>query len=222
MGKLGIRRDDAVVVYDDVDQGIFSAPRVAWTLRAFGHDSVGVLNNFKLWCEQGYPTDSGIVEEVERVEYVLPEEEVGKREKQRVIAFEELKALVQKGGEDVQILDARSEGRWSGKDPEPRPGLSSGHIPYSKNLPFTELLDPRTKAIRPADDIRAILESKRVDMSKPVIASCGTGVTAAVIHAALLEAGYPEDMIRLYDGSWTEWAQRVTEAEGLIKKSDRE
>lgn len=121
MGQLGIRRDDSVVVYDTRELGIFSAPRVAWTLRAFGHSHVHVLNNFRLWCEQGFPVESGEPKPVEPVEYPVPELEADK-----VVGFRELREIVREqgkeGAEEVQILDARSEGRWKGSDPEPRPG----------------------------------------------------------------------------------------------------
>ncbi|KAF2085126.1 Rhodanese-like protein [Saccharata proteae CBS 121410] len=217
MGKLGIRRDDSVVVYDSKELGIFSAPRVAWTLKAFGHENVHVLNNFKLWCEEGYPTEWGEPHKVEEVEYPVPE-----LAKDKVVDFERVKQIAieqdKSGNANVQILDARNTGRWEGKDPEPRPGLSSGHIPSSKSLPMPDVLDPKTKAFLPPDEIRSILASRGVDPSKPVISSCGTGVTAAVIDAALAEAGFPEEQRQIYDGSWTEWAQRASEKEGLIKK----
>ena len=121
MGQLGIRRDDSVVVYDSKELGIFSAPRVGWTLQVFGHSNVHLLNNFRLWCEEGYPVESGEPEAVEPVEYPVPELDVGK-----VVAFEQVKEIAleqgKEGAEEVQTLDARSEGRWKGTEPEPRPG----------------------------------------------------------------------------------------------------
>lgn len=219
MGRLGIRRDDSVVVYDSKELGIFSAPRVAWTLKVFGHPNVHVLNNFRLWIEKGYEVESGELHPVDAVEYPVPELEKGK-----VVAFEEVreiaKDLGKEGAEEVQILDARSKGRWDGTDPEPREGLSSGHIPHSFSVPISDLLDAQTKALLPADKLQAVFESKGVDPSKPIISSCGTGVTAAVIDAALTEAGYPSGLKRLYDGSWTEWAQRVSPADNLIQKTN--
>ena len=109
------------------------------------------------------------------------------------------------------VLDARSRGRWEGTQPEPRPGLSSGHMPHSASLPFSELLDPATKAFLPAPDLRAVLEKRGVELSasgssspvRSVISSCGTGVTAAVIDTALAEIGFPEERKLVYDGSWT-------------------
>ncbi|TVY34140.1 putative 3-mercaptopyruvate sulfurtransferase [Lachnellula occidentalis] len=220
MSALGIRRDDTVVVYDSQELGIFSAPRVGWTLKAFGHNSVHVLNNFKLWVEEGYPTESGEFWDVDTCVYQIPEFDESK-----VADFEEVKEIAKgynkEGAEDIQILDARSQGRWSGKDPEPRPGLSSGHMPGSIPVPMTDLLDPVKKTILPGDQLRKIFESKGVDPNRPIISSCGTGVTAAVIDAALSEAGYGgESKRKVYDGGWTEWAQRTSPSDGLIIKEE--
>jgi thiosulfate/3-mercaptopyruvate sulfurtransferase len=121
MGQLGIRRDDSVVVYDSKELGIFSAPRVAWTLQVFGHPNVHILNNFRKWCEEGHPTDSGLPEDVHSVAYDVPE-----LNQTKIAAFEEVRELAKEldheGAEEVQILDARSLGRWKGTDPEPREG----------------------------------------------------------------------------------------------------
>ncbi|RDL31151.1 putative thiosulfate sulfurtransferase TUM1 [Venustampulla echinocandica] len=217
---LGIRKDDTVVVYDTAELGIFSAPRVAWMLKIFGHPSVHILNNFKLWVEEGYTIESGEFWDVDTCVYPIPEFDESK-----VIGFEEVKEFAKdynkEGAEGVQILDARSKGRWAGKDPEPRPGLSSGHMPSSISVPFSDLLDPVKKTILPGDELRKIFLAKSVDPERPIISSCGTGVTAAVIDAALSEAGYgDESKRRLYDGSWTEWAQRVQPSDGLIIKEE--
>jgi thiosulfate/3-mercaptopyruvate sulfurtransferase len=125
-----------------------------------------------------------------------------------VVKFAEMKTIGydhgKEGAEDFHILDARSKGRWEGTEPEPRPGLKSGHMPGSTSLPFQELLDPETKALLPAEELRKILESKQLDSKKPFITTCGTGVTAAVLEAALKEAQFgAEDDRRVYDGSWT-------------------
>ncbi|KAL8921705.1 MAG: hypothetical protein Q9208_005634 [Pyrenodesmia sp. 3 TL-2023] len=220
MQDIGIRKDDEVVVYDTQELGIFSAPRVAWTLKVFGHPSVHILNNFRLWVQKGYPTDSGPVEAVveEPSHYPTPS-----LDRSKVVDFSEMRDIARdhnkEGSEGIQVLDARSKGRWAGTDPEPRPGLSSGHMPGSISLPVSELLDPDTGAFLPGKELRRLFASKGVDPERPIISSCGTGVTAAVIDAALGKAGYgmPEAR-RLYDGSWTEWAQRVSEADGLIRK----
>ncbi|EEH18663.1 hypothetical protein PABG_07723 [Paracoccidioides brasiliensis Pb03] len=218
MQSLGIRRDDELVVYDSEELGLFSAPRVGWTLRVFGHNNVHVLNNFKVWVQEGYPTESGHVVPEERSNY-----EVGDFAPEMVAHFAEMKEIAQaygKGGsEGIQILDARPEGRFTGRDKEPRPGLPSGHMPGSTSLPFSELLDPVTKTLLPAPELRKIFEVKGINLKEPSISCCGTGVTSAIIDLALKEAaeGSPGDR-RIYDGSWTEWALRVKENSGLIQK----
>ncbi|OAR02215.1 hypothetical protein LLEC1_05053 [Akanthomyces lecanii] len=219
MSGLGIRKEDVVVVYDTKELGIFSAPRVGWTLKIFGHQNVHILNNFKLWVEEGYPTESGELYSVECCPYPIPE-----LDESKVASFEHTKEIAQdhnkEGAEGVQILDARPNGRFTGKAPEPREGLSSGHMPGSISLPFTELLDPATKAYPSPEKLKSILSSKGIDPSKPIISSCGTGVTACVIETALEVAhfGTPESR-KVYDGSWTEWAQRVQSKDNLIRKS---
>lgn len=203
MSDLGIRQTDELVVYDTQELGIFSAPRVGWTLKVFGHPRVHLLNNFRIWVQQGYPTESGEPEPAEKSHYPVPELDVSK-----VVAFDEVRMVAgdygKEGAEGVQVLDARSKGRWAGTEPEPRPGLSSGHIPGSVSVPVSELLDPKDKTLLSGEELRRVFESKGVDPMRPIICTCGTGVTAAVIDAALDEAGFgrPEDR-RLYDGSWT-------------------
>ena len=121
MGELGIRKDDAVVVYDSFELGLFSAPRVGWTFRVFGHERVHILNNFRLWVQQGYPLESGEPAPIEETTYPLPQLDTSK-----VAEFEEVKELAMKlrqAPQDVQILDARSHTRWSGQEQEPRPGM---------------------------------------------------------------------------------------------------
>lgn len=218
MSELGIRREDTVVVYDSRELGIFSAPRVGWTLRVFGHPKVHVLNNFRLWVEQVLPTEQGEMYTIECGTYPIPDMDSSK-----VAAFEEVREVAldynKEGSEGVQVLDARSSGRWTGKDPEPRPGLSSGHMPGSINIPFDAVLDPDTKAFLPLEQLKKIFQEKGVNPAKPIISSCGTGVTACVIETALSEAQYgtPETR-KVYDGSWTEWAQRVRASDSLIRK----
>ncbi|KAK5992874.1 3-mercaptopyruvate sulfurtransferase [Cladobotryum mycophilum] len=220
MSELGVRKEDTVVVYDTKELGILSAPRVGWTFKAFGHAKVHVLNNFRQWVAEGLPTESGELYSVDCNPYPIPELAAS-----RVASFEEVKDASQdsnkEGTEGIQILDARSNGRFTGKDPEPREGLSSGHMPSSISIPFGSLLDPETKAFLSPEQLRKIFEEKGVDPNRPIISSCGSGVTACVIDAALDAAGYgsPESR-RVYDGSWTEWAQRVHPSDNLILKSE--
>ncbi|KAI9688988.1 MAG: hypothetical protein M1822_000725 [Bathelium mastoideum] len=233
MSQLGLRNADTLVVYDSAELGIFSAPRVAWQLRVLGHrGAVHVLDNFKVWVEEGLPTEGpGEPGAWEETVYEVPAE--GDGQGSGVVEFEEVRERARKGevGRDVQVLDARSEGRWKGVEPEPRPGeeqcsggalrdffvvlrlefglidikgLSSGHIPGSVSVPVPELLDPKTKNFLSSEQLRALFEKKGVDASKPIISSCGTGVTATIIDTALEKAGYsPESQRKVYDGSWT-------------------
>ena len=205
MEKIGIKREDEIVVYDSKELGIFSAPRVGWTFRVFGHPTVHVLNNFRLWVEQGYPTESGKIETAQGKAGSYPIPSV---DPERVVKFAEVKDIAKHYGDEdadgIQILDARSKDRWAGSAPEPRPGLPSGHIPGSLSVPLPDLLDQKTGALLSGAELRKVFESKGINTKKPIISSCGTGVTAAVIDAALAEANYgPADDRRLYDGSWT-------------------
>jgi thiosulfate/3-mercaptopyruvate sulfurtransferase len=203
MSELGIRKEDTVVVYDSKELGIFSAPRVGWTLKVFGHPNVHVLNNFKLWVEEKLPTESGEVYTVECGTYPIPEMDAA-----RVASYEDVREVAldhnKEGAEGVQILDARSAERFAGVAPEPRPGLSSGHMPGSINIPVHAVLDSQARAFLPSEQLRKLFQEKGVDPTKPIISSCGTGVTACVIETALEEAGWgvPESR-RVYDGSWT-------------------
>ena len=205
MEKVGIRKDDEIVVYDSKELGLFSAPRVGWTFRVFGHPSVHVLNNFKLWVEQGYPTESGDVSTVveNRSKYPVPSVNPD-----MVVKFAEVKDIAKdfgkEGSDGYQIVDARPKARFDGAEAEPRPGVLSGHIPGSISIPHSELLDPESGALLPGEQLRKIFEEKGLDPEKPIIETCGTGVTAAVIDSALAEAGFGEAHDRrLYDGSWT-------------------
>ncbi|KAF2666553.1 Rhodanese-like protein [Microthyrium microscopicum] len=223
LGKLGIRRDDSVVVYDSAELGIFSAPRVAWTLRVFGHPEIHILNNFKTWVDQGLPVEKGEPEEkVSEESYPVPT-----IDSSMVESFDELKQRLseqegkKEGAEAFTVIDARSPGRFDGSDAEPRPGISSGHMPSAINIPFTDVLSARTKAFLSPEELRVYFECKNVDPKKPIVSSCGTGVTACVIDAALTEAGYPQEGRKVYDGSWTEWAMREEEVKDLIVKGDK-
>ncbi|KKA27272.1 hypothetical protein TD95_005214 [Thielaviopsis punctulata] len=221
MSELGIRIDDTVVVYDTQELGIFSAPRVAWTLRVFGHPKVHILNNFKQYVAEGLPTESGEFYPVDVCTYPIP-----KLNEAKVASFEHVKKVAAEHGtagaetEGVQIVDARGAGRFTGKDPEPREGLSSGHMPGSINIPFGEVLDPQTKMFLDVEALKKLFAAKGLNPEKPIIASCGSGVTACVVETALELAGFGTPETRsVYDGSWTEWASRIKPADGLIVKT---
>ncbi|KAF3140433.1 hypothetical protein TWF594_006402 [Orbilia oligospora] len=206
-------------------KGILAAPRAAWTAKLMGHEKVSVLNNFKVYVNEGYEVVKGEEEDILDYEKreLSPEEEYPENitaEVDRVVAFDEVLALAKENlsflptgklSKDIQILDARPNGRFTGKDPEPRAGLSSGHLPGSISVPFVSLLGSNGELLDNGK-LREVLEKAGVkDDGKTKITSCGTGVTASVIDLALEEAGFGESLgkRRVYDGSWTEWAQQA-------------
>ena len=203
LSEMGIHKQDIVVIYDTKELGIFSAPRVGWTFKIFGHPNVHILNNFKLWVDQGLPTESGELYSVECCPYPIPQLDPSK-----VATFDDVREVAmdynKEGAEGVQILDARPNGRFLGTDPEPREGLSSGHMPGSISIPSSAVLDPDTKAYPSPEKLRSIFKEKGVDPNKPIISSCGSGVSACVIETGLDVAQYGSaEARRVYDGSWT-------------------
>jgi thiosulfate/3-mercaptopyruvate sulfurtransferase len=193
MKKMGIGDGMRVIAYDS--EGLYSAARVWWTFRVMGHDDVAVLNGgLKKWKAEGRPIEDGAPRpRTER--HFTP-----RFHAELVRDAAEVKALI--GSPAAQIVDARSAGRFEGTAPEPRAGLRSGRIPSSCNVPFTTLLNA-DGTLKPAAELRAIFAAADVDPSKPVVASCGSGVTAGVIALALAMLGRPDAAV--YDGSWTEW-----------------
>lgn len=189
--KLGLGDGNRIVVYDNSD--LWSAARVWWMFRLFGHQDVAVLNGgLAKWKAEGRPLDDMPI--VPRERHFTP------RRDATLIRDVTDVARASKVG-DQQIVDARAADRFAGKAPEPRAGLRSGHIPGSRNLPYTDLLDNGT--LRPESELRTAFETAGVDLSKPVITSCGSGVTAAVLGLALYRIGHRD--WGLYDGSWSEW-----------------
>jgi thiosulfate/3-mercaptopyruvate sulfurtransferase len=193
MRAMGIASADSVVVYDD--QGIFSAARVWWTFRAMGHRRVSVLNGgLKAWLAEGRPVvRTGTKPAAARYEAALREGAVASS---RDVAFASAEGA-------RLILDARPSGRFEGREPEPRPGLRQGRIPGSASLPFDETLAPDGRLL-PRDALAARFENAGLD-ARPVIATCGSGVTAAVLVLALAVLG--RDDVALYDGAFAEWGR---------------
>ena len=193
VGALGIGSGDHVVVYDA--EGLFSAPRVWWMFRIFGHDSVSVLaGGLRAWRAAGHPVTAD-------VRVPAPQAfEAGFRPKM-VRTLADMQANLASAAE--QVLDARAEARFTGAEPEFRPGLRSGHIPGSVNLPFPNLVDPATGSFLSADGLRAAFDAAGVDPAKPIATSCGSGVTACILGLGLHLIG--RDDWAVYDGSWTEW-----------------
>ena len=194
VGGLGIGDGDTVVVYDST--GLFSAPRVWWTFRIMGAKSVYILDGgLPKWKAEGRPLDTGDTKRAAKT--FTAEMNVG------AVAMLDDVRLAQ-AGSSAQIVDARSAERFAGKAPEPRPGLRSGHIPRSFNVPYDRLLDNGRLASR--ERVVAAFTSAGVDLDKPIITSCGSGVTAAILTFALDSIG--KEPQGLYDGSWAEWGSR--------------
>jgi thiosulfate/3-mercaptopyruvate sulfurtransferase len=193
MGKLGLGDGHKIVVYDSM--GLASAPRAWWSLRAYGHKDVAVLNGgMAKWLAENRP----VTAELPRV---TPAKFASKLAKTRLRDKAQLLANLKSQRE--QVVDARSAGRFAGTAPEPRAGLRGGHIPGSLSLPSDRLSDPKTKEVLPAEELAARLFAAGLDPSKPTVSSCGSGVTACVIAFGMYLIGWPEPAI--YDGSWSEW-----------------
>lgn len=194
MRKLGIGDGQTVVVYDTY--GLFSAPRVAWTFRVMGVTSVFILEGgLPAWIAADGDLESGPVSRPER-HFTARIDHTAVRDLSAVSA-----AL--KSG-SAQVVDARPAERFRGDMPEPRPGLRAGHMPGALNVPFSDLLeDGRLKS---PDALKATFQANGVDLSRPAITTCGSGVTAALLQLALESAG--AKAVTLYDGSWAEWGGR--------------
>jgi thiosulfate/3-mercaptopyruvate sulfurtransferase len=192
VGDLGIGDGDHVVVYDT--RGVVSAARVWWTFRAFGHDRVSVLDGgLPKWRAEGRPVESGAIRPT-------PRRFVARRRAELVRDLPAMRANLATARE--QVLDARSRGRFTATEPEPRPGLRGGHIPGSLNLPYDTLYRP-DGTLRSPDELRGAFADAGLDLDRPVVTTCGSGVTASVLALALAVAGRPD--VAVYDGSWSEW-----------------
>jgi thiosulfate/3-mercaptopyruvate sulfurtransferase len=194
MRILGIGETMRIIVYDA--SGLFAAPRVWWTLRIFGAKHVRILaGGLPKWKAENRPLETG---EVTRA----PQDFAVAFDSSGVVSAAEVLEASQSGA--AQIVDARGGPRFRGEAPEPRPGLRSGHIPNSANVPYKDVV--AEGEIRSAGDVREAFARAGVDLSRPIMTSCGSGVTAAILLLALETAG--KHGVRLYDGSWAEWGAR--------------
>ncbi|MEM9474423.1 MAG: 3-mercaptopyruvate sulfurtransferase [Pseudomonadota bacterium] len=194
MRAMGVGDGHQVVVYDGA--GLFSAARVWWLFRLMGKTDVAVLDGgFPKWQAEGHPIEDmpPIVRDrhmtVTRQNHLV-------RDVTQVAAASKLR--------DHEIIDARSPSRFTGEEQEARPGLRSGHIPGSKNVHYRTLLND-DGTMKDVDGLRAVFAAAEVDLSKPIITTCGSGVTAAILYLALERMG--QDRVSLYDGSWSEWGR---------------
>jgi thiosulfate/3-mercaptopyruvate sulfurtransferase len=193
VGALGIGNGDTVVVYDA--GGWVAGPRAWWMFLAYGHDKVRVLDGgLKKWIAEGRPTESGAVSP-------NPARFTATFDARRVRAMWEMVANLESRAE--QVIDARASDRFEGRAPEPRPGLRPGHIPGSRNVPYNKLFDAATGTMKPLSELRAAFSDAGVKLDAPIVTSCGSGVSAAVLTLALYRLGVENPA--LYDGSWSEW-----------------
>ncbi len=195
---LGLGDGSRIVIYD-ANGGFLAAHRVWWMFRVFGHGDVAVLDGgLPKWRHENRPLD-------DTPPAPHPRHFTARMDHTLVRSLDQMRVNLSRRRE--QVVDARSPGRFRGTEPEPRPGLRGGHIPGSRNVPFTAILDPsRDFVVRPAAEIVAAFASGGVDVAKPVVASCGSGITACTLALGLFLIGHERTAI--YDGSWTEWGGR--------------
>ena len=196
MGEMGISNATRVIFYDQ--KGLQSSARGWWLMKLFGHEKAAVLDGgLPKWLAEGRATESGDAKQAAPATYT-PDFRAD-----LVKGIGDVKRIIADGG--ALILDARAKGRFDGTAPEPRPGLPSGHMPGAKSVPFNELLNADF-TMKDAAALRARFAAAGADGGKPIVTSCGTGVTACILALGLKQAGLGDAAI--YDGSWTEWAGR--------------
>ncbi|CAN5155290.1 3-mercaptopyruvate sulfurtransferase [soil metagenome] len=193
VGALGVSNGDTVVVYDA--GGWVAGPRVWWMFLAFGHANVRVLDGgLQKWRAEGRSIASGEADPVP-ADFSASFDPGFVRSRQQVID--------NLGSKAAQLVDARPQPRFEGSVPEPRPGMRGGHIPGSRNLPYARLFDATTGAMKSLDELREAFVGAGVDLTRPIVTTCGSGVSALVLTLALYRLGVRGSA--LYDGSWAEW-----------------
>jgi thiosulfate/3-mercaptopyruvate sulfurtransferase len=195
MVLLGLNDSDDIVVYDGSGKNL-SAARVWWAFRTFGHQRMAVLDGgMPKWRRENLPVEQGVVR-------LPPGHFTARLNPALVRDLESVRNNLTSGAE--QLVDVRPEGRFLGVDPEPRPGLRAGHVPGSRNLPYTELVGS-DGAMLPTEELRRRILSAGVDLTRPIVATCGSGTSACALVLALDLLGIPA---AVYDGAWAEWGSR--------------
>jgi len=196
MRKLGLGDGNLIVVYDGA--GIYSAARAWWMLRAMGHEDVVVLDGgFPKWKAEHRPIE-------DMVPAPYPRHFTPRPNNALLRSFDQVKANIASKAE--QVVDARGAGRFGAKEPEPRPGTKGGHIPGSTNTPYTEFTN-QNGTLKSAAELTRIFAARGIDPAKPVVTTCGSGVTASIVLLGLAVLGAKKTA--LYDGSWSEWGTRA-------------
>jgi thiosulfate/3-mercaptopyruvate sulfurtransferase len=193
MAQRGIGNEDRVIVYDA--NGLSSAGRAWWMLRLFGHNSVALLDGgLPKWKTEGRP--------LETATRAIPERQFRARFDPDLVRGKDV-VLANVSSRWEQVVDARAAGRFDGSAEETWPGRRRGHIPGSRNLPFDQVTDPQTKQLRSAEELQTLFIGAGVALDRPIVTSCGSGVTACALAFALYLIGH--ERVAIYDGSWSEW-----------------
>ncbi|MDC0074696.1 3-mercaptopyruvate sulfurtransferase [Alphaproteobacteria bacterium] len=196
ISEMGINNNDHIIIYDGI--GLQSAARVWWTFKVFGHEKVSILNGgLPKWIEEDLPT-SQTIETFNRSKYNAT------YNANYVRTLEQIKNNIDKQSEE--LVDARSYNRFKAIEKEPRANLKSGHIPNSLNLPYLDLLSPEKNTLKNKNEIKKLFLKSGINLDKPIITTCGSGITASILAFALHLLG--KEDFSVYDGSWTEWGAK--------------